>query len=462
MEYIKGKWYKINNSWYACYDKTTYNNWYYLESITISGKYQRHQDGANVDYRNDIKLLDSLQEIQQWLPNDHPQKITPIIQEVKEQQLIEEAKRRYPIGTKFKTIYGKPKIAIVDGIPFIYKNCDISDNIIVKVKEGSNDCLEFSIYSHNKGWAEIVEDKWIPKVGDWVYDINNRFINIRNNPCQISKVNNDEIWCKDKIGESFLKLKEFINLYRKALPHEIPNQSLVGRYLKYIGADYGSKPYPGEYFLIQDDGNTGLLRLSDNTPKCYWDKTFINFELMPEGFKPDYSSKNQYFSKIQENNYGYNIGGWVKCLYNLGDCKINHYYQILGKDFGGQGKDFGGQVVIVDTPNKQKLGILCGFHIPLQCEYVGMEKPLDACFIQSYDQALVKEMQEFGSKDYTVRVDPIMDYGTKDKINISVKDFYNKHWIVNGIKSKTKLIEVIPLQQVKELRQSKKSKLITI
>lgn len=80
-----GKWYKINNAWYAKH-----------ECIHGSGRYWRHGDRITVhrDFHNkpgnlgdnwkdvSIVLLEDLSEIQQYLPADHPDKIK---QEVKEE-----------------------------------------------------------------------------------------------------------------------------------------------------------------------------------------------------------------------------------------------------------------------------------------------------------------------------------------------------------------------------------------
>lgn len=361
MEYVKDKWYEINNSWYARYNKTIYNNWYYLESITTNGKYQRNHNGANIDVKNDIKLLESLQEIQKWLPDDHPQKITPVIQETKEQQLLEEAKRRYPPDTLFKLAHLNGVTGVIrseynfkyekghDNRDYLYVT---NNNIVVNDKDGMSYC----VYYKGK-WAEIVEDKWIPKVGDKVYD---RINKVHRTVIDISYLPKSVTLSEQ--GETYVNQLDYIC-------HEIPNQSLVGRYVKCTNlVSYLAKP--GDYLkILTENNNSYQLEKYGIAAKPLNPDYFV---LMPEGFVP-----------------------------------IDDYSRF-------------------------------------------------------YDQALIKEMQKFGSKDYTVGIDPIMDYGTKGEMDISVKDFYDKYWIVKGVKSKSKLIEVIPLQQVKELRQTKKSKLITI
>lgn len=73
-----GKWYKINNNWYAKFD-TIHNSgelWRFSNSITASGIYQKNFGQIEKD-KVSIDLLTDLSEIQQYLPNDHPDKQKP-------------------------------------------------------------------------------------------------------------------------------------------------------------------------------------------------------------------------------------------------------------------------------------------------------------------------------------------------------------------------------------------------
>lgn len=282
-KYVKDKWYEINNSWYARYNKTIYNNWYYLESITTNGKYQRNHNGANIDVKNDIKLLESLQEIQKWLPDDHPQKITPVIQETKEQQLLEEAKRRYPPDTLFKLAHLNGVTGVIRSeYNFKYEKGDdnrdylyvTNNNIVVNDKDGMSYC----VYYKGK-WAERIEDKWIPKVGDKVYDrinkVHRTIINISYLPKSVTL---------SEQGETYVNQLDYIC-------HEIPNQSLVGRYVKCTNlVSYLAKP--GDYLkILTENNNSYQLEKYGIAAKPLNPDYFV---LIPEGFKLDYDSEEQY------------------------------------------------------------------------------------------------------------------------------------------------------------------------
>ena len=70
------------------------------------------------------------------------------------------------------------------------------------------------------------------KVGDWVFDINSRYISIREPVLQILEISNNQIWCNDDrfFGKSRQSVEEFNTCYRPAFKHEIPtntNQVIV-------------------------------------------------------------------------------------------------------------------------------------------------------------------------------------------------------------------------------------------
>ena len=60
------------------------------------------------------------------------------------------------------------------------------------------------------------------KVGMWVYSPSGAYATIRSNPCQITEIEGDAIWCKDFKGESYLPTEHFLEIYRLANQEEIP------------------------------------------------------------------------------------------------------------------------------------------------------------------------------------------------------------------------------------------------
>jgi len=71
-----GRWYKINNCWWAKFLKLEKNDWRMSESITAYGTYMRGSFSIDLDDSNrNPTLLTDLSEIQQYLPSDHPDKL---------------------------------------------------------------------------------------------------------------------------------------------------------------------------------------------------------------------------------------------------------------------------------------------------------------------------------------------------------------------------------------------------
>jgi len=75
-----GKWYKINNCWYAKFNTIHGQGtfWQYTESITFQGIYNKLSDNIKMSSIKDglsVVLLTDLSEIQQYLPDNHPDKI---------------------------------------------------------------------------------------------------------------------------------------------------------------------------------------------------------------------------------------------------------------------------------------------------------------------------------------------------------------------------------------------------
>lgn len=146
-EFIVGKWYKLND-WIAKLKKL--EKTYFWCDETIRDKKYNNSPGYLdlINYNNPILLTD-LTEIQQYLPDNHPDKI---ISKPNLNDLLIEAKRRYPIGTKFKAIRS---------------NGEISDTVTTQIQEcylyKTNDDTQWIIGSANiynpivNKWAEIIE-----------------------------------------------------------------------------------------------------------------------------------------------------------------------------------------------------------------------------------------------------------------------------------------------------------------
>lgn len=99
---------------------------------------------------------------------------------------------------------------------------------------------------------------------------------------------------------------------------EIVTESLVGRYLKYIGTS-SDKPAYGDYFRIDSMESMGLFRLKDKSSGCKWTPeevlkgTSKDFELMPEGWTPEtketiVSKVPEYVECIKSNNKNFTVG----------------------------------------------------------------------------------------------------------------------------------------------------------
>lgn len=77
--FIVNKWYKINDNWYArffsIYDYGKF--WGFSESISVSGNYCKSHNRLLLK-NGVIELLEDLREIQEFLPNDHIDKIEKI------------------------------------------------------------------------------------------------------------------------------------------------------------------------------------------------------------------------------------------------------------------------------------------------------------------------------------------------------------------------------------------------
>lgn len=222
-----GKWYKSNvgaNYWYYIKVKSVeYENNTIIkvngETINNISEFEENyywNNENNIDQALKLGPLTDLSEIQSALPDDHPDKIKPIINM---QEIQEEAKRRFPIGCKFKSTAGNTFVLGLDQDVYSIHGTDI-------YAHGGAGLL----YSNNK-WAKLLElpesELWVPKVGDWIYLIKS----YRNLPIgTVAKINDSDVCPLSNPEESCFCISNYVGFAcmpfkshcRKAEPHEIP------------------------------------------------------------------------------------------------------------------------------------------------------------------------------------------------------------------------------------------------
>jgi hypothetical protein len=148
-------------------------------------------------YREEGYIIYSFQE---WCEKfgHKPNSIKPQLETVsKEQELLEEAKRRYPLGTKVRSAYDS-QYEFTIGEEF-----DVRDTyILCKSKEGAI----FYIY-YNSKWAEVintlVKDKpYEYKIGDWCYIIDKKSARLENRKVyQINDIKDPSFHFDDGSGQ---------------------------------------------------------------------------------------------------------------------------------------------------------------------------------------------------------------------------------------------------------------------
>ena len=146
------------------------------------------------------------------------------------QELLEEAKRRYPVGTKFKLAHDSSKQSYVKHANYFWGT---SNNIYCAQHSSGNDFDNFTyngcIYSEGK-WAEIISEtkseEWKPQIDDWVVRLNFEHLGIKEGQvCQIYEI---DTLCTNQPrlkGQNVKEGSHSIDNLRKALPNEIPRQS---------------------------------------------------------------------------------------------------------------------------------------------------------------------------------------------------------------------------------------------
>ena len=155
--------------------------------------------------------------------------------------LLEEAKRRYPVGTKFKVVHCPENIRKVTSHEkhddtFVKASDGLHINFISDLIEGGkSSCISASVYFNGK-WAEIVEypkeqvvDNEEFKVGDWVVVTERHDENSANvgDVVRLVTIDNSSIpyEVSDDGRYNYAFSPSWCKKVRKALPHEIPNSN---------------------------------------------------------------------------------------------------------------------------------------------------------------------------------------------------------------------------------------------
>lgn len=141
-EFIRGKWYKHlcdSKDYYGKYDRYDDSNYIWVtEWISKTGV---HHDSSGRAEFHSIELAD-LVEISKYLPKGHRDRI-----EDPEQYLLEEAKRRYPVGTTYTNLsWGELNFTVVT------QSFNVKNPNLVFAEDGKG------VLYKNGQWAPIVSE----------------------------------------------------------------------------------------------------------------------------------------------------------------------------------------------------------------------------------------------------------------------------------------------------------------
>ena len=160
-KFIIGRWYKNPKWWSSAEDFCKFSGEFdadligYTEKI-IKGNFYSKEAGL---WRAEGCIEASIEEYSKYLPDGHPDKIKPEAQSI--ESLLEEAKRRYPVGTKFKS----PENGKIYEVNIRHRTWEGFNkrNILISI---GNNWGEFVF--HNGKWAEIVEETQKEEIPEYV------------------------------------------------------------------------------------------------------------------------------------------------------------------------------------------------------------------------------------------------------------------------------------------------------
>jgi hypothetical protein len=211
-----GKWYK---GWgvggYAKFKElSSLDHFYFTEKINIGIHHKKTDWWAN---HSGIEEA-SLEEIQEFLPDGHPDKFkTQNESEMTIKEIQQLCKEKYPIGCIYKDAQYKDT------------NTLLKDDTTYTLGSVSNSVLAHSgggcLYKEGK-WAEVIslpeekpKDEWIPKKDEWIVSLNTTKDYKKNSLYRIERIEGDGcIYCYNTRSP---KHKMF---FRKAELHEIPKE----------------------------------------------------------------------------------------------------------------------------------------------------------------------------------------------------------------------------------------------
>ncbi len=171
-DFIKFKYLEIVNGLNTKYNRVHYSELIEYGKHSYTSNYWSNDEMEKYALENPV----TLEEIQQYLPNSHVDKIKPKTMETKldKEELLRIAKEKFPIGTKFKGVAGLDKDKILTVGDMYARNIDILNSMGVYC---GNSYLV--LFDNPDIWAEIIslpeskseEFKVIPNT-DNGYEIN--------------------------------------------------------------------------------------------------------------------------------------------------------------------------------------------------------------------------------------------------------------------------------------------------
>jgi hypothetical protein len=160
QEFIVGRWYKCTcNDNYYKYKDGNFNSSEVISPTGLDGFKKGYNSKGRNNHSSSLfkEYLTDLTEIQQYLPDEHVDKINT--KEMSIQEIQEECKKRFPIGCKFKNTEGEEFTLIQDHS--VYK---IVGNNVIWASSGYG-------YLYDKGkYAELIEtpEKVIPEYVEYI------------------------------------------------------------------------------------------------------------------------------------------------------------------------------------------------------------------------------------------------------------------------------------------------------
>lgn len=159
-KFVVGAWYKTVAGSYVKYKKTSEDSMFVSSESIMWGSREYSSEqyffGPITSKFEKVNLSD----IQEWLPEGHPDKITKNGHSVL--GLIEDAKQMFPVGTTFKDLVNDKEFTVRSGDP----NYNVGDGTIYIPVEPRLDMPNKTARIYNKGqWAAIVIKRKMASVG---------------------------------------------------------------------------------------------------------------------------------------------------------------------------------------------------------------------------------------------------------------------------------------------------------